>query len=123
MPQDAYIQRASEPESVGIKVRMVGTGASAPTKVLGQGITITRGGVGNYTMTFSESPGAFETISGLALQASTPANMKQCSVVFGAYSASARTLQLTLWDGAGAARELAASEWLQFTLNFKRTAA
>jgi hypothetical protein len=120
MALDAYLQKQSEPESVGIKVRMVGTGAAAPTKVLGQGITISRTGVGAYTLTFSESPGAFECVNGLTLQATTPGDIKNHSVVFGAYNATARTLALTFWDAAAAAHDLAALEWLAFTVFFKR---
>jgi hypothetical protein len=121
MALDAFVQRQSEPESVGIKVRLLGTGAAAPTKVLGQGITVTYTGVGIYKLTFAELPGTFEKAGGVALQAVTPGDIKGHTVVFDTWDATTKSIEVTFWNASEAAHDLAANEWLSFTLFFKRT--
>lgn len=110
--------RSSQPETREVKVRMVGTGASAPTKLYGQGITISRLGVGNYRLTFAEAPGAFVNMSH-GLQAATPANLAGCTVVAVAWDATNKRLDITLYGSTFAVRELAANEWLSLNLTFQ----
>lgn len=118
----AYYQSlASEPELRHNIVRMVGTGASAPTRLLGDGVTITRDGVGVYTLTWASNPGVWVGPAGESFQATTSADVKGCSVSWGAFDSTAYTVQFKVWNSAAAARELAASEWLTVDVMFKAT--
>lgn len=121
MPQDAYPPLSTVPEEVRVAVRLLGTGASAPTKVVGQGITVTRTGAGVYKLTFSESPGTFVMPDGVSLQAATPGDIKNHSVVFDTWDSSTKAIEVTFWDASAVAHDLAADEWLSFFLVFKRT--
>lgn len=113
--------KSSEPELRYVELRLEGAGAAPPTKRNGQGITVTRTGVGDYLLTFAEHLGNYIGHTGIGLEAAVPANIKNHSVVFGAYSAANRTLQVTFWDAAAAAKELAAAQFLNATLRFKQT--
>lgn len=114
--------KTSEPALRDVEVRLLGTGAAVPTKVYGQGITVTRTGVGDYLLTFAEHLGTYAGHIGAGIEATTAANVKNHSVVLGAYSTSARTLQVTFWDAAAAAHDLAALEWINLRLRFKQSA-
>lgn len=121
MPRDAFPVRAMLPELQEHVVTMVGTGASAPTKVYGPGVTITRTGAGDYRLTWSESPGAYVSAS-FALRATTESDIKNHSVIIGTWDSSGLTLDLTFWDASAAAHDLAASEWIELLVRFKTTA-
>lgn len=121
MPQDAYPPLSTIPEEVVVRVRMLGTGASAPTKVVGQGCTITRTSAGLYKLAFSELPGTFVTVGELTLQATTPGDIKNHSLVAKPWSASTKSIEVSFWDASGVAHDLAADEWIGVTLIFKRT--
>ena len=118
MSQDAYDFRTTDPTLIVQPVRMVGTGASAPTRIYGKDLAITRTGVGVYVLTWREFTGAFVGVQ-FSLQATTTANVKNCHVTFGAWNATARTLELSVWSSAGAARELAALEWINLQVLFQ----
>lgn len=114
--------RGNLPELTARVVTMVGTGASAPTKVYGPKVTITRTGAGDYRLTWSETPGTYvATVVGL--RAATESDVKNHSVIMGSWDATNRTLDLTLWDAAAAAHDLAASEWIELVVLFKSTSA
>lgn len=117
---DRYDPKVSEPELVEIKVRMVGTGAAAPTKVYGRGVTIARSGVGVYTLTFAASPGTYCGYT-WGIDASTPGNVKNHDVVLTATSSTVITVNF--YDAAAAAHDLAASEWINLWLDFERCGA
>lgn len=116
-----YSPESSEGYLRLVEVRLLGTGAAAPTKQLGQGITVTRTGVGVYRLTFAENLGTWRgPIGAPGLEATTMSAMADHSVVFGAYTPATRTVDLTFYNAAGAARDLAALEFLNFTLRFKQ---
>jgi hypothetical protein len=117
---DFYPDRSSEPELRTVEVRLLGTGASAPTKVYGKGITVARTGAGVYTLTFSASPGTYAgCLPGL--DATTPGDIKNHSVICTATSATVITVNF--YDAAAAARDLAAAEWINLSLKFKASNA
>jgi hypothetical protein len=120
MSLPAFPDRASEAEVTTYLVRLLGTGAAAPTKEMGQGITVTRLGVGNYRLTFADSPGTWVNMSP-GLEAATPLNMAGCSVVATTWDATNKRLDITLYSSTFAVRELAATEKIHLTLNFKQT--
>jgi hypothetical protein len=117
----AFPDRASEAEVTTYLVRLLGTGAAAPTKEYGQNITVTRTGVGAYRLTFSDGPGVFLGYQ-YAFEAATPGNLKTCTLVATTWDATNKRLDVQLYDSAGAARELAVTtERINMTLNFKQT--
>lgn len=120
MGQDATFVRSTDPEIVEHIVRILGTGAFAPTKEIGKGITVTRLGVGNYRLTWAENPGNFVGFPEPGKQATATGALKQTTCDAIGYDATNRRLDIQLWSSAGAARELAAAEWLTFVIHFKR---
>ena len=120
MAQDAYPVRATAPECREHVIRLLGTGASAPTVQYGYGVTCTRTAAGVYKLTWSENPGVFLGASA-TLAAATPGDIKNHSVVFDTYDATTRTLELTFWDASAAAHDLAAVEYLHLIVRFKQT--
>lgn len=120
MAREAYPLRATIPEVRAHFVTMVGTGAAVPTKVIGNGLTLTRTGAGDYRSTWSESPGQYVSTTS-ALRAATETALKNCSLVVGSWDSTNLTLDFCLFDSAGTARDLAASEWLELTVAFKPT--
>jgi hypothetical protein len=116
---DQYPSRTSEPDLSKIWVRMVGTGATAPTKVYGRGVTIARTGVGVYTLTFATSPGTYAGYT-WGIDATTAANIKNHDVVLTATSST--VLTLTFWDAAAAAHDLVATEFINLELAFIKAA-
>lgn len=119
--QDAYEDYVTEPETLEWVIRMQGTGAAAPTKEFGRGVTLTRLGVGNYRITWSEKPGNFVGFNEPGKQATASGALKNCTVDAIGYDAVNFRLDIQLWSSAGAARELAAAEWLIIKPLFKRS--
>jgi hypothetical protein len=115
--------KSSEAETRVVPCRLLGTGAAAPTKVYGQGATVTRTDVGIYKLTFVDAPGVFALPSGVTLQAATPGDIKGHTVVFDTWDATTKSIELTFWSAAEAAHDLAANEWISFDLTFKHTTA
>ncbi len=125
MPLDANVPRISEREIVTTKVRMVGTGASAPTEVLGVNVAITYIGVGQYRLTFASNPGIWCGPKGKpAIDATTPGDVKNYDAIFGAFTAATATadayVDLYLYTEGGVAHDLAALEWITADLDFAR---
>ncbi len=105
----------SEANLKRVLVRMVGTGASAPTKVYGKDITIARSNTGVYTLTFATAPGTWAGYT-WGIDATTPGNVKNHDVVVTATSAT--VLTVNFFDTAAAAHDLAAAEWINLDLRF-----
>jgi hypothetical protein len=117
---DFYQSRDSLPEVRRHLVRLLGTGASTPTKEVGVGITVTRPGVGRYLLTWGENPGVFVGVL-VGLQAATPGDLAGHTVIADTWDASAKALELDLFDGANAAHDLAANEYIHVEVLFKAT--
>lgn len=122
MSQDAFDTYGTDPALLMQPVRLLGTGAAAPTRLYGKDVTATRTGVGVYVLTWREFTGAFVGVQ-FSLQATTTANVKNCHVTFGAWNATTRSIELSVWSSAGAARELAALEWINLQFMFQPQAA
>ncbi len=122
MSFDAYPARDTEQDVRHHLVQLLGTGASAPTKVIGKGITVSYTAAGRYLLTWASNPGEFLGFT-WGLQATTQADVKGHTVTAGAYPATASTftLEIDLWDSAFAAEDLEALEWLFLDIAFKLT--
>lgn len=118
----AFEPTFSEPKLHVYHVRLLGTGAAAPTKVLGTGITVTRTAEGRYLLTWAENPYVFAGLT-WGLQGTTQGNVKGHTVTCGAYpqTASTYTLEVDLWDSTFAAEDLEDAEWMTLDIAFKRT--
>jgi hypothetical protein len=120
---DASDVRSTEPEVVKTSVRLLGTGASAPTLQFGKNVSISRTGVGAYRLTFVDPPGTYVNFT-YGLEATTQSAMFGCTVV-GKYTAQSGStparLDIALASGGTtpAARELAAAEWIHLVINHK----
>jgi len=109
---------SAEPTELRVPFRMVGTGASAPTRQYGKGITITRTGAGVYKLTFSSLPGTFVTVTP-SLQAATPADIKNHSLVWDTFDVATMSIEVSLFDASAVAHDLAALEYIGGELIFK----
>lgn len=105
-------------------VRLLGTGASAPTKEVGHSITVTRTGAGVYKLTWglAQHPGTFLGMS-YTLGASTPGDVKGHTVtrstVTAATSSTGLNISVSLWDSTFAADDLQATEYMDLVFHFK----
>lgn len=118
--QDLNEVRSPSNGLVPYVMRMVGTGASAPTVVEGKGFSsaITRTSAGLYKLTLLDDPGTFLGATPM-LQAATPADIDGHSVVADTYDSTNKTIEVLLSDPTPAAHDLAASEWLTVILWFR----
>lgn len=122
MPVASYPVQSSKAAEVIHEMRFVGTGAAVPTRELGQGVTLTRSGVGVLLLTWAENPGVFVNAQP-ELRAATPGNVKNCDVVLGVYNPATRAIAIEIYSSAGAARDLAALEYLDLSIKFAHTTA
>lgn len=103
-------------------VGMTGTGAANPTKNYGDGISVVRQAAGVFRFSFLSFYGTYRGCTLKALRGATPGNLKQCTVTTGnPVAASGNTpgyVDVSLWDSAGAARELAATELMELEFSF-----
>lgn len=115
---DASDLYAAEGDMVYLDVRLLGTGAAVPTKVYGKGITVARTGAGVYTLTHTESPGIWAgCLKGT--DATTPGDIKNFDVVV--TNTSATVVTVNFYNASGTATDLAAAQWINLTLRYKRT--
>jgi hypothetical protein len=103
-------------------VGITGTGASNPTKNYGDGISVARQAAGVFRFSFLSHYGAYKGCSLNLLRGATPANLKQCTITTAnPVAPSGNTpgyVDVQLWDSAGAARELAATEIMELEFCF-----
>jgi hypothetical protein len=115
--------RADKPEFSNLTsgrryhVGITGTGASAPTKRFGDGITVTRTAEGVLKFSFASHPGYFKGFRPGVLRADTPGDVKGHTITAGAYvppaAGVAGYVELSLWDSTFAADDLDATEYLE----------
>ena len=106
------------------QVSLLGTGASTPTKAIGQGVTVSRTATGVYKLTFDENPGTFARFT-WGLGATVPGDVKQHTVTRGLpdSTASVYSLSVSLWNSAGAADDLQATEYMDLEIVYGRIGA
>ncbi len=105
-----------------IRVGITGTGAADPTRRAGPGVTVTRTAQGVYKYTFADNPGTFVGINGPCLRADTPSAVKDYSVSGDTYTSPTGSadgfIEVSVWDAAAAAVDLAAAQYLDLTFVF-----
>lgn len=117
-----YTPKTTIPDERTYRVRLLGTGASAPTKQLGSGVTITRTAAGVYKLTFAKNPGTFIGFA-WGLGATTPGDVKGHTVtrdtMTDATSAGASAyIEVSLWNASDAADDLQATEYADLAITF-----
>lgn len=115
--------RSSEPEQDETVIGLTGAGAANPTKRFGRGVTIAWVSTGRYRITWASAPGTLEGVFGPAFGADTASAVKGYTLTRGAYSATAKTLDVYVWDSTFTAADLAAAQYLDFAVRFKQTSA
>lgn len=118
MAQGAYRSKSRQAGLLSIPVRMVGTGASAPTKEVGSGFAITRVSAGLYRLTFSENPGTF-VCANATLQAATPAGLAGHTLVCDTWDTTNLRLDVLMSNASDAAHDLEANEYINMIICFK----
>jgi hypothetical protein len=117
------LARTSVPEERAIRVRLLGTGAAAPTVEVGPGITAARTATGVGKLTFSENPGTFVGCSYM-LGATTPGDVKGHTVTRDTpetSSAGVVSLEFSIWNSSFAADNLQATEYLDLAIVYAAT--
>jgi hypothetical protein len=106
------------------RVGLTGTGAADATKRWGQGVTVTRQSAGVHRITFLENPGNFQGW-GQDVGATTPSAVKNYSVVRGDYTVSGSTyyIDVSIFNAAGTATDLAAAQYLDLEFRFATSGA
>lgn len=116
--------KSSEAGTYQLEVVLAGAGAAAPGKTRGNGIVVTRTGVGVYRLTVAEDLGPLLSVSGPVFgDTAAPANVKGFTLTRGAYNAAGRYVEISVWNSAFAATDLAVNMTLDLTLKFKNSTA
>lgn len=84
------------------------------------GMTITRTGEGAYLITWATNPFQFVGVS-FGFVATTRADLKGYTVVFGDYSSTAFTMSFTVFDSTFTAADLIATQRLCIEVTFAET--
>lgn len=122
MAKEAYPVRATQPEVRQHIISMVGTGASAPTKLYGLGVTITRTSAGLYLLTWAENPGTFLCMAH-TLGADTPSALVGYTLVRDTYDPATRSMEIRLSNTTDVVTDLAAAQYIDLIVCFKETTA
>lgn len=101
-------------------IKILGTGAGNPTKLLGTGATITRSAQGIYLITWKENPGVYDGLLGFGFSATTKTGPKGYTVVADLVM-SGLTLAFEVFDSTFAAVDLAAAQHLTLGFLFQDT--
>ncbi len=115
---DAFPQLGSISELRDIFFAFTGAGAADPTKTHGQRATVTWISTGLYELTFAENPGAFVGATHPAFQATTAADLKGYTGVFGDFNATTRKLRLSITGASDALVDLTSTQKVQFRVAF-----
>lgn len=100
---------------------LTGTGAADATKRYGDNMSVARQGVGVHRVSFLSHPGALKAVSGM-FRATAPAAVKGYTLTAGDYvAASGNTpgyIEVSIWNSAFAAADLAAAQFLELEFTF-----
>ena len=121
MGHQPYPLRGTQPELVAHPVSMEGTGASAPTKLYGNGVTITRTSEGLYKLTWASNPGTLVAwTSGLG--AATPSALAGHTLSRDTFDSSAYSVEILLSEADDSVVDLADNQFIDCVFWFKTTA-
>lgn len=120
MSLDKFPVYGDKSEIVEKHVRLLGTGAAAPTKVFGD-CTVTRTSIGLYKLTWADNNGQYMGFT-VGLEAATPADIAGHSLIADTYSAASGVYsqEYLFSTAAEAAHDLAANEYINLVVRFAR---
>lgn len=112
------------PKPTARLVRMIGTGATAPTvdTTSGRDVTITRNSIGDYSLKFGETPGVYIGVLGWTFESAALATMKGWSMTVKTYDPVNRVVEIGLFDSTFSLVDLAVGSVLVVPILFKATA-
>lgn len=119
---DTSLTETNVAEQIDYQLRLLGAGAANPVKELGYGMSVARTGVGVFRITWPSFPGAFVNMS-YTIGATTMSAVAGFTLTRGvpAVVGGLWTLDVSLWNAANAAVELAAAQYLDLTIRWKET--
>ncbi len=100
------------------RARIEGTGASAPTKDLGNGVTVARQAEGVYRFSFTDNPGTLIGFHHGLGGATTKGHTVTRSELTAPSGDTPAYVDLSVWDASAAADDLEADEFLDATFVF-----
>lgn len=112
--------KTNVPEERTYRCQLLGTGASAPTKVLGDGVSVTRTALGVYKLTFvGFNPFALVGFT-YGYGATTPGDVKGQTVTRNVVviTAGVAAIEVSLWSSGFAADDLQTTESLDLSFTF-----
>ena len=116
-----FNSKSNIPEERLHRVRILGTGAAAPTLQAGNGITVTRTSEGLIKFTFAKNPGTFVGFSA-NFGAATPADVKGHTAtrdtMVNTTSSADAYIEVAMYDSVFAVDDLEANEYLDLTFVF-----
>jgi hypothetical protein len=115
-----YPERTTLQESTEYVIRLLGTGAANPTKQEGEGVVVTRTGLGAYLVQFAENPFQFAAAYAGFIN-TTALTAVGWSVGFGDYDAVNKRLAFQVGNASNAAADLTSPMRLTLVLLFART--
>lgn len=112
--------RSTVPETQMHIIRLLGTGASAPTLQVGYEVSVTRNGAGSYRLTWANNPGKYVSFAA-SFAAATPANMGGWAATVDSDTVSGLAIDVTTTDETNAAADLSAGEFVNLHFFFAQT--
>lgn len=103
------------------RMRLLGTGASAPTVEFCPNVTISRVSAGLYRITWADAVGTFMCIGGYTFGAATPGDVKGQTLTRDTFDTTNKQLDIAVWSSAFAADDLQATEYLDVSFVFAMT--
>jgi hypothetical protein len=114
-----YPARSAMPETVLVPVFVTGINDANPTNTFAPGVTVTRTGEGVYRFAFADKKGTFlgcwTQVGG-----ATVANVKQYQAHPAAFDATNNRLDITVYNAAGNAADVIATEQLYVLFAFRQ---
>lgn len=115
---DFYEPRTSEPDLREHIVKLLG-GVGAVTLVRGRAIKANYISTGVVDLVWSENPGYYIGPDGFCFHATTPAQVKGYTMVASAWNVATKTLRINITSAADALVDLAALQWVAFSVLFE----
>ena len=118
-----YDDKVSEPQLREYIVKLVGNGAGQPTKPFGNGVSVSRTGVGVFRVTFTDNPANVIGLVGFQFTSATMTDVKGYTATGSRYASATQSIDVSVWNSLFAAVDLTTAQDLTLRLATKRTSA
>ena len=116
-----YPVRATQPYTISVPTIITGVNDANPTNTLCLGVTVTRTGEGVYRYTFAEDLGTFLGMTDPHIGATTSADVKGYTAHRGAYDATNRRVDVSVFGATQAAADIVAAQTMDIVFFFRQT--